>query len=278
MRILAAVDLEAKSMHAVKKAAALAAAPDAVLRIVYVPPAAASDEERATARDRLHAFVTEQCGVEVGGEHGASLRVPYDKPEEAILWEARQFGADLIVLGGHGVPRFRDALFGTTAGHIARHANQSVLVVQNDPAKPYAKVMAAVENETAEEVLRLACEIAPAGELFVVHAFGTVPKALFDLGDQLEKVTVDQQAAIDRILASLSKPSDSSTSVRAHNIVREGDAVEVLMHAWFDLRPDLVVMGTRGRAGLALLFQQSVSQTVLLGCPSDVLVVRAGTI
>ena len=278
MRILAAVDLEAKSMHAVKKAAALAAAPDAVLRIVYVPPAAASDEERATARDRLHAFVTEQCGVEVGGEHGASLRVPYDKPEEAILWEARQFGADLIVLGGHGVPRFRDALFGTTAGHIARHANQSVLVVQNDPAKPYAKVMAAVENETAEEVLRLACEIAPAGELFVVHAFGTVPKALFDLGDQLEKVTVDQQAAIDRILASLSKPSDSGTSVRAHNIVREGDAVEVLMHAWFDLRPDLVVMGTRGRAGLALLFQQSVSQTVLLGCPSDVLVVRAGTI
>lgn len=278
MRILAAVDLEAKSMHAVKKAHALAAAPDAELRIVYVPSASASDDERARARDRLHAFVTEQCGIEVGGEHGASLRVPYDKPEEAILWEARQFGADLIVLGGHGVPRFRDALFGTTAGHIARNADRPVLVVQNDPAKPYAKVMAAVEEETAEEVLRLACEMAPRGELFAVHAFGSASKALLGLGDQLEEVAVDQQATIDRVLASLPRPSDSSACVRAHNIVREGDAVEVLMDAWFDLRPDLVVMGTRGRSGLALLFQESISQTVLLGCPSDVLVVRTGTV
>ena len=276
MRILAAVDLEAKSMHAIKKAWALAAAPDAALRIVYVPPVAASDEERARARDRVQAFLTEQCGIEVGGEYGASLRIPDGEPEEAILREARQFGADLIVLGGHGVPRFRDALFGTTAGHIARHADRPVLVVQNDPAKPYGKVMAAVEEETAEEVLHLACEMAPTGELFVVHAFGSAPKVLFGFGDQLEEVEVNQQAAIDRVLATLPRPLGSSTSVRVHNIVREGDAVEVLMHAWFDIRPDLVVMGTRGRSGLALLFQESVSQTVLLGCPSDVLVVRTG--
>ena len=99
---------------------------------------------------------------------------------------------------------------------------------------------------------------------------------MFGYGDQLEDVRVDQQASIDRVLAALPKPAGSSTSVRAHNIVREGDAVDVLMQAWFDFRPDLVVMGTHGRSGFALLLHESVSQTVLLGCPSDVLIARTG--
>ena len=50
--------------------------------------------------------------------------------QDAIVREARRTGAELIVPGGHGEARVRDAIFGTTATHIVRHANCPVLVAQ----------------------------------------------------------------------------------------------------------------------------------------------------
>jgi len=54
--------------------------------------------------------------------HGASV---YDE----ILGQAKETGADLIVVGSHR-PAMKDYLLGTNAGRVVRHATCSVLVAR----------------------------------------------------------------------------------------------------------------------------------------------------
>lgn len=274
MRILVAVDLKEKSDHALRRACQMASESDGVLRVVYAPPSAASDGERAEARHRLHALACEWSGRPIGEEPHVSVRLPHGEPVDAILEEAAHFRPDLIVLGAHGDLRFRDTIFGTTATHVARAASEPVLIVQNDPSQSYAKVMVAVDENGAEEVLRLACPFAQGTELFVVHACGSAPKALFGHGGLMEDVRSDLQTVSDKVLASLPGRPGSSPSHSIQHIVQEGDVIDVLMGAWMDVRPDLVVVGTEGRSGLALLLRESTARSVLLACPSDILVAR----
>lgn len=270
-RILVATDMTAGAYYALGRACGMARQAGAALRVLFAPPSSASDEECAIARRMLRDQVQSLAAAE-GDESDRSVHVIRGEPSSVILEEARQFSPDIIILGAHGEPRLRDAIFGTTASHIAREAEHPVLIVQNDHHRPYLKVMAAVEEDTAEDVLDLACRIAPARELLVVHAHGSATESLLGYGDVLEDARADQQAMIGRIVERMIAAGASVP--RIENIVEEGDVVTVLMKAWDEHRPNLVVMGTHGRTGLSWLLRGSVAETTMLGCPSDLLIVR----
>jgi nucleotide-binding universal stress UspA family protein len=51
-------------------------------------------------------------------------------PEDAIVEEARSWGADLIVLGSHGYGRMRRVVLGSVAGAVVAKAPCSVQVVR----------------------------------------------------------------------------------------------------------------------------------------------------
>lgn len=53
---------------------------------------------------------------------------------EAICRDAREEGADLVVIGSHGFSGM-DRLLGTTAARVVNHADRSVIVVR-DPSPP----------------------------------------------------------------------------------------------------------------------------------------------
>ena len=223
------------------------------------------------ARHRLREQI-EALGSPPAFEGDASIRLIREEPANAILGEARRFDPDIIILGAHGEPRLRDAIFGTTASHVAREAAPPVLIVRNDHQRPYQKVPAAVDDDTAERVLALASKVAPR-ELLVVHAYGSATESLLGYGDVLEDARADQQALIGRIVEQLVETGDPIP--RIESIVEEGEVVSVLMKAWENHRPDLVVMGTHGRAGFSWLFKGSVAETALLSCPFDLLVARS---
>jgi nucleotide-binding universal stress UspA family protein len=274
-RILLATDMKPSADQALKRACRMAAEGGGELRILFVPPETMSDHGRAVARGMIDE--RSRACAEAAAKLDLSVRMPVGKePEEAILDEARRFCPELIVLGSHGDPRLRDAIFGTTAWHVVRESDEPVLVVQNDGERAYRRVMAAVEEESAEAVLRLAASLAPDADIYAVHAFGSVGQSLFGLGETIEDVRTDQQALLRKIKAELA-PAGSKSQIAFHNIVREGDAVDVIMRAWSEVEPDLLVMGTHGRSGLGLLLHESVAQAALLGCPSDLLVKRVGT-
>lgn len=279
-RILLATDRTEGSRNAVAKACRLAGQTGAKLRIVHsVPESATSREIEAIRKD---------LGDQARCFHASpllpaldlSIKLPSGEPADAILAEAALFEPDLIILGATGPFRLREVIFGTTATHVVRDARQPVLVVQTDPHRPYRKVLAAIDDDTADDVLRLAASIASARDLFVVHAFGSATQALFGYGDVIEDVRADQERKVEQVIRSMpGAASQGGLEVQVHNIVEAGEVMSVIMHAWRDVEPDLVVVGTHGRRGLAWLSQGSYAESVLLGCPSDILVapaVRAG--
>jgi nucleotide-binding universal stress UspA family protein len=272
MRILTASDLTKGSANALRRAAAIARQEGAELRVIHAVPAIAGEDVALAARDRLNAALAELMGRDIGGESGVSVRICHDAPVEAILDQEETYDPDLIVLGAHGEPRLRDAIFGTTAGHVARRARQPVLIVQTDPGRAYRKMLVAADDETAERVLELALAFASPDEVYVVHAFGSVMEALTGSGDVLEDERTEQDVLVGRLRQKLA--GSGRQPARIATIVEEGDPVDLIMRAWTKVCPDLVVMGTHGRTGIAHFLRGSVAETALLGCPSDMLIMR----
>ena len=272
MRILTASDLEPGSANALRRAVAFASEAGAELRILHVLDAPLAEDVKGVARDRLEAELRNIAGKEADGESGPTIRVCHGKPADVILRQAERFGPDLIVLGGHGEPRLRDALFGTTAGHVVREAAQPILIARNDPGRPYRRMLVAVDDESAEQVLELALAFADPDEVYIVHAFGSVVEALAGAGDVLEDVRIEQDMLVAKLRQKLA--GSGRQPARIETIVEEGDPMDVIMRAWKKVEPDLVVMGTHGRTGVAHLLRGSVAETALLGCPCDMLIMR----
>lgn len=269
-RVLMATDLTEGSSNALRRAFAIAMEADADLRIVYVNPAESSDFADRSAGDRREDSLAERAAREPGAR--LSIETCRGDPVEAILDQADRYDADLIVLGAHGEPRLRDAIFGTTAGHVVRKAAQPVLIAQSDPGRAYRKMLVAVDDEAAERVLELALAFAAPDEVYIVHAFGSVVEALAGAVDVIEHIRTEQDVLLAKLRQKLA--GSGRQPARIETIVEEGDPMDVIMRAWTKVAPDLVVMGTHGRTGIAHLLYGSVAETALLGCPSDMLIMR----
>jgi nucleotide-binding universal stress UspA family protein len=94
--------------------------------------------EQAT-RDRAEKVVEEAIAKlrRVLSQHSQATRLPtitgeflFAPPREAIVEEARRWGADWIVLGSHGYRGYKRFLLGSVSQSVAAHAPCSVLIVR----------------------------------------------------------------------------------------------------------------------------------------------------
>lgn len=255
--ILVAIDMTGASRNALGRAARLAKAAGASLHVLHALPSRDPGKETPEVRRLVREAVREVIDELPEPRPEFELRITARRAQEAILREARKIGADLVVLGAHGKPRFRDAIFGTTATHVVRHADGPVLVAQNDPAGPYAKVMLAIgDPEEAKALRALTDALAPGAALFGVNAFDPSLGRLFAGRAALD---AEADAREDRIADAL--PGGEA-------VVGTGDPLTVLMDEARDLAPDLVAMGTSQRAYL-----NSYAVDALFWCERDLLIV-----
>ena len=75
---------------------------------------------------------------ELPGAGGLTTKVVKGSPKEAIVEEAEQWGADLIVMGSHGYGFWQRALLGSVSESVVHHAPCSVLVVPRPDGPPAA--------------------------------------------------------------------------------------------------------------------------------------------
>lgn len=267
-KLLVAVDMSGGSRCALDRAARLAAASGASLHILHAVPSRAFDQDGPEVRQFIREAVHEVVDALPAPRPAFSLRISSCDPRQAILEEARKAGADMIVLGAHGEPRLRDAIFGTTATHVVRHSDRPVLVVQNDADTRYAKVMLALDGpDQIKALLAMTGEIAPGAELVGVHAFDPPLGRIFAGREALEREADRREAEIGKALAeALADAKIPAISSKA--IVDGGDPLTVLMDEAKALRPDLVVLGTSHRAYL-----NSYAVDAVFWCEQDLLVV-----
>jgi nucleotide-binding universal stress UspA family protein len=104
---------------------------------VELPPEALaiSPGTLADLLERQAEAYLQQLAAGIAPERLAGIRVSVGTPWQAICAAANDEGADLIVIGSHGYHGL-DRLIGTTAGKVVNHADRSVLVVREPPAKP----------------------------------------------------------------------------------------------------------------------------------------------
>jgi nucleotide-binding universal stress UspA family protein len=289
-RILAATDLSEPSAEAIRQAHAQALAVDGVLGVCHVLPspgvhmlfpqryAREAVEDAALsewAADQVSLNVTSITGRPAGSfeifvEHGTDYA--------GIVRRAETWGAALVVVGSQGRAGALGVLLGSVAAKVVRYAPCPVLVAR--PPAGRGLVLAATDL-SGESLLAVEAAVAEArrrrAQLAVLHAvdqgaplasvapsIGVTPLVLSP--EMLCEISQVARATIDATVAKL--------GAQAQVTIVEGPAAPAILQYVAHHRPELVVVGTRGRTGLARIALGSVAEHVVRGAQAPVLVVR----
>ncbi len=287
MKILAATDLLPKSETALERAGFLADAYDAGLVIVHaVAPDAAGGhtlEQRVRRADsRLEARTSPPRWR---WDSPAEIAVQCGHPAHVVLDTAYRQHADLVVLGPHRNSAFVDAVSGTITEKVLRAAACPVLIAHQEIDGPYRQVLVALDGASnAGEIVRAAESLAITPDNFatVVHAHEPPYVGMMNVvgvgseaaGAYAESSRAQAAAAIQNLVRA------HSVDARRYEIVIvEQRPATAILGAVDRLKPDLVVLGTRGHGRFRRALLGSVASEVTRALRCDVLLVpqRAGS-
>ncbi len=193
-----------------------------------------------------------------------------DEPASEILAFARRNGASLLALTTHARGAIGRFFIGSTTERIIRDADLPVLVVNPwAPAFPlrFERVLVPLDgSERAEEALPFASEVerklgAEVVLLHVQEVAALEPELVGPDDEARERSTFERAAA-----ALGSSPRTLSL---------KGFAPTRILDAIHDTEPDVVLMTTHGRTGLARIALGSVTESVVRRAPCPVLVLRS---
>ncbi len=297
MRILLAVDGSVCSDRATRLVASLALPPGSSVRAVAVlqPFADAlalsyaaagdasvnmeSEEERDASRLREAIGRAEselrRDGLTVDGF------LVRGRPASAIVDEAVGLNADLVVVGSRGHGTIATMVLGSTAAEVVDHAPCPVLVARHEELGSVAFADdGSAPARAAEAVLTgwpmfggAHVTVVTVAEVGVPVAAGFTP-GLYDqvlesytrsADEAREQVATEGQSAAGRIAAA---------GLETDAVALEGDAATEIVRYAEAHGVGTLVLGTRGRTGLARLILGSVARNVLLHAHSSVLIVR----
>jgi nucleotide-binding universal stress UspA family protein len=194
----------------------------------------------------------------------------------APVLQAESVRAAVLVLGDRGAGGLARLTAGSVAVHVATHAECPVVVVREPgPAASDMPVVLGVDGssaEAAEASVAFAFDAAARRQvpLVAVHAWRDL---MIDPGLEaaLDLDAVDEHDILAERLAGW---AEKYPEVPVQSRVVRGRAARALVDA--SARAQLVVVGSRGRSGLAGILLGSVSRAVLLHAHCPVAVVHRG--
>jgi nucleotide-binding universal stress UspA family protein len=280
MQILAATDLSIRSHRALRRAGLLAQANGAALTLVHVvdedQPAELVDMEIREV-DRI---LGEQIGAvpELRGLRCRRVVIAGDQ-FAGILRTAESAKSDLIVMGAHRKHVLRDIFVGTTIERVIRAAVCPVLMVNREAGQSHRTALAAVDtSELSAHAIRTAKQLNLIDDcrFAIVHAFSPPGQAMmFYAGltsESINEYVVSTRRRATSELAALLDANGFDDQTWSRH-VEEGMPFEVISRLVKAKRPDLLIMGTHGRSGIARALLGSVTEEALRSLDLDILVV-----
>lgn len=263
--ILVAHDLSVEADVAVRRAAQLAAEHDAEVSLLHVVDAATP--AHLLGKTRQAAETALRDSADAAGLQRCELLIGEGPVATVIASTAEELRADLLVTGAHH-PQLLERFDGTTLEQILRCCRVPALLALDVQLKPYRRVLSALDFSVAAcNAWRSACRWLPEeSELLALHAYdvGTddrrVRERLEEQRGLLEQVMLDEGAQVGAALPRL-ECQVSSLSIR-----------ELLDQSLADFRPQLLVLGSRGRAALQQALLGSTARYYLRRPPCDLLV------
>lgn len=285
--LLIPVDLSPASDRLIARVALLPLAEHARLTLLHIVPGSLPPRARqlatADARRALEAeanSLSEKLPKGVHLEHVVKVGTP--AVEIARLSRGR---VELVVMGRGGGRTLRDAFLGSTAERVLRQSRRPVLVVRLPARTAYRQPAVALELDRAipgilELLLRAVPPPRPRVE--VIHAYdvpyhGMIYPSLspHEADELADEHRASAQAKLTKLLAAALAQArvapEDAPSWRPQ--VRHGAARSVIQAITRKNATDLLVLGTRGHAGLARAFLGTVAGDVLREVTCDVLMV-----
>ena len=281
-RVVAATDFSEAAAHALARAAMLATEHGASLELVHVVQRVALEGLRWIASpEELGERLCRQARESLDALR-ASLAKPADITTHVEVGDvaegitARATPDALVVVGAQGEGRLRDLLLGSIAERLVGRGERTVLVVKSAPAKPYGKVLAALDLQAgSRQVLEAALRIAPAATVTAAHAYD-VPfeSTLQRAGVGRSHIDHHRGEALRQALEQIDKMARAAAR-EAHRVLPfadRGHAASFLLERATAIDADLIVLGARPRNVAERLLVGSVARHVIAGAASDVLV------
>jgi nucleotide-binding universal stress UspA family protein len=296
MRIIVAFDGSAAATDAVALVDGMAWPAESVLRVVsaiepdlsisgplYGGAALSTEiEEAITAytHDTLRSVVERlrSPGRTVEGE------ILRGRVASSIIDHARDFRADLVVVGSRGHGTIASLLLGSVSSEVVDHAPCPVLVARTTGMTHVVFATDGSPSAEAAERILSGWPIFNGPQIRVVSVADIVRPWTTGIAPTMYGQVLDAYAAELREAKVEHEAIAADTAARLGDVgraadaeVRDGDAAEEIIAVVEEQRADLVVLGSRGRTGLTRLLLGSVARNVLSGSTASVLIVREGT-
>ena len=183
------------------------------------------------------------------------------------------------MLGRHRKELLQDIFIGTTAERVIRTGPFPVLMVKKEVDRPYAKALAAIDaSKVSAHALKTALSLGLLDHVpfDIVHAYRAVGKGRL-LVAGVTQSEIDSYANSERQEAA----AELHALLAEHGLdehgyplrIEEGRPFDVISGVVNEVMPDLLVIGTHGRSGIAKLLMGSVAEEVLRSLDVDILAV-----
>lgn len=276
-RLLVATDLTARSDRAMQRAFMLSAEHHAELDVLHV----IQEHWSSSVLDAMEQAARHSIGEQIDAIHpDRDVRysgvIVQGQDYAEIIRRSAEIDADLIILGIHR-HQSRELFRGTTAERVVRFGNLPVLVVRSPTAKPYARLVVAVDLSIHSlKALKLATDISKRADIYSVHALHEPFRAFLGPDTRAELVGHKQRECVsmlEREIETLRHQSERAH--KYHAVMRIGEVRSVIRNSIAELDADLVIVGTHGRTGISHAVLGSVAEDLLADGPVDVLAVKA---
>ena len=197
-----------------------------------------------------------------------------------IVRNAKEFEADLVVVGSHGRGPIAATVLGSVSAEVAETAPCSVLVARGDGI---SRLVLADDRSRHSDAARHLVASMPGFRGLHVHVVGVEEGPLGwyawlapEAGQAIQAFE-DTRTGDRRELTAYVEQEAAALNGRglvATAVTRDGDPGAEIVAVAKELDADLVVMGSRGQSGLASMVLGSVSRKVLSHAPCSVLIVR----
>ena len=287
--LVVGVDFTDGSKSALAEAVRIAGWNRAALRAVHVVESlvlADLEEAIGTADPALRENVLEdtrkawrEFAATVPGSESVEFDLRIDQPIEGVAASVEAFRADLLVMGLQGTGEGSGA--GTVATHAVRRSRVKTMLVREDHAGPFRRIVVAVDfSPTSRDALFAAMRLAAqdGAEVHAVHVFNP-PWLRLHYRSATPQATSDYRKqfmdALSRRLESFCVPDDPETRwvKPSFHVFENRNHGHGIVEFAIANGADLVVLGTRGRANLRDFFLGSTAERVVRNAPCSVLAV-----
>jgi nucleotide-binding universal stress UspA family protein len=224
----------------------------------------------ATANVEARCAALRERGVSVQGD------VILGQPRRQLVERAEQHDADLLIVGTHGRTGVNRFLMGSVAERTVRSSGIDVFVVRGEP-RPHRRILVPTDFSAASEAaLRRALDlIEPSGWIHLLRCCdtpgplsGTLVNA--DAAASIHAAALNDARALGAQWLAQYRSIHDGISFSALSCAPKPGIQEQLESGDYNL----VVMGSRGRSGLARWLLGSVAEATVRHASCSVLVVK----